>query len=260
MNNIVRYISNEQEIELSIDIVRSTLDISEKVTDQEIISFMNICKYQQLNPFLKEIYLVKYSSGAAQIITSKEAYMKRAYIQENYDGMRAGIIVLREKEVFELEGSFKLESDILVGGWAEVFVREKQSVITKVSMKEYDKKTNAWNTMPCTMIRKVAIVQALREAFPIAFGGLYVAEEQDMQHITSPEIIDTTSEISDIEISQNDTKQKIEKWLSITKKGTLESIDFQNGKFKIRDESGGLKTIYIKYAIDEVEKFDKNKE
>ena len=207
MNNIIKYTSNEQEIELSIDIVRSTLGISEKVTEQEIISFMNICKYQQLNPFLKEIYLVKYGSGAAQIITSKEAYMKRAYTQENYDGMRAGIIVLREKEIFELEGSFKLESDILVGGWAEVFVRERQNVCTKVSMKEYDKKQNAWNTMPCTMIRKVAIVQALREAFPVAFGGLYVAEEQDMQHIMPPEFVDSTSEISDIEISQNAKKR-----------------------------------------------------
>ena len=57
-----------------------------------------------------------------------------------------------------------------------------------------------------------------------------------------------------------DTKQKIEKWLFVTGKGTLESIDFQNNKFKIRDENDGLKTIYIKYVIDEVEKLDKNKE
>ena len=28
------------------------------------------------------------------------------------------------------------------------------------------------------MIRKVALVQALREAFPKSFGGMYIAEEQ----------------------------------------------------------------------------------
>ena len=35
-----------------------------------------------------------------------------------------------------------------------------------------------WAKKPATMIRKVALVQALREAFPKSFGGMYIAEEQ----------------------------------------------------------------------------------
>ena len=34
-----------------------------------------------------------------------------------------------------------------------------------------------WKSKPATMIRKVAVVQALREAFPEDFGGLYSEEE-----------------------------------------------------------------------------------
>ena len=33
--------------------------------------------------------------------------------------------------------------------------------------------------MPATMIRKVALVQVLREAFPGTFGGLYDRSEMD---------------------------------------------------------------------------------
>ena len=34
-----------------------------------------------------------------------------------------------------------------------------------------------WSKKPATMIRKVAAVQALGEAFPQSFAGMYVAEE-----------------------------------------------------------------------------------
>ena len=37
--------------------------------------------------------------------------------------------------------------------------------------------TRSGQKKPATMIRKVAIVQALREAFPQSMSGMYVAEE-----------------------------------------------------------------------------------
>lgn len=37
-----------------------------------------------------------------------------------------------------------------------------------------------WSAKPATMIRKVALVQALREAFPQTFGGMYDADEVGM--------------------------------------------------------------------------------
>lgn len=61
------------------------------VSDQELVMFINLCKYQKLNPFLNEAYLVKFGSQPAQIIVSKEAFMKRAENHPQYKGFEAGI-------------------------------------------------------------------------------------------------------------------------------------------------------------------------
>lgn len=171
---------NGEEVKLTGSIVKNYLTRgNDKVSDQEVVMFINLCKYQKLNPFLNEAYLVKFKGAPAQIITSKEAYMKKAERNPNFDGMKAGIIVERDKEILELEGSFCLKTDTLLGGWAEVYKKDKGFPYkAKINLEEYDKGQSTWNKMPKTMIRKTAIVQALREAFPEDLGALYVEEEQ----------------------------------------------------------------------------------
>ena len=46
-----------------------------------------------------------------------------------------------------------------------------------VGIDEYGTGKSMWKTKPATMIRKVALVQALREAYPGEFAGLYDAAE-----------------------------------------------------------------------------------
>jgi len=169
-----------QDVTLSYQIVRNFLTKGNgDVTDQDITQFISICKYNQLNPFLNEAYLVKYGTAPAQMIVSKEALMKRAEECLTYEGIQAGIIVIRNDEVLELEGCFKLDNDKLVGGWAKVYRSDrKYPVVARVSMDEYDKKQSTWKDKPTTMISKVAKVQALREAFPTQLGAMYTAEEQ----------------------------------------------------------------------------------
>lgn len=178
----VVYETAGQEIKLTGNIVKNYLTRGNaEVTDQEVVMFINLCKYQKLNPFLNEAYLVKFGSGQAQIITSKEAYMKRAFAHPNFEGMKAGVIVQRGEETLELEGSFSLPGDQLLGGWAEIYVKGKQHpYITKIGMDEYNKAQSTWKSMPKTMIRKTALVQALREAFPDSLGAVHVEEEQEV--------------------------------------------------------------------------------
>ena len=97
-------------MKLSYQIVRDFLTKGNgQVSDQDLTQFISICKYNQLNPFLNEAYLVKFGSQAAQMIVSKEAFFKRADACPNYQGIRAGVIVLREGQLLELEGNFKLK-------------------------------------------------------------------------------------------------------------------------------------------------------
>lgn len=175
----VNYLVNGEEVELSMKTVRNFLTKgNETVTDQEVVMFINLCKYQKLNPFLNECYLIKFKGAPAQIITSKEAYLKRAEAHVAFDGLKAGLILQRGNQVIECEGSFMIAGDVLLGGWAEVFRKDRsKSYVIKVQLDEYDKGKSTWVSMKKSMIRKVAIVQALREAFTSEMGGLYISEE-----------------------------------------------------------------------------------
>lgn len=198
-----------QDVKLSYKIVRDFLTKGNgDVSDQDLTQFISICKYNQLNPFLNEAYLVKFGAQPAQMIMSKEAFFKRADANPNYQGFRAGIIIQRDDQILELEGTFKLKSDVLLGGWAEIHRDDKKfPIVAKVALDEYDKKQSVWNEKKSTMIAKIAKVQALREAFPAQLGAMYTQEEQ-------AEIIEAEYQVVDkkvaTEITENANAEVIE--------------------------------------------------
>lgn len=151
------------------------------ITNQEITMFLSLCKFAKLNPFLKEVYLIKYGNSPATMVVGKEVLLKRAMRSPKYEGMQAGIITVDTNgNLKEREGTFVLDNETLVGGWAKVFVKGYTAPIyTSVSIKEYSTGQSNWKTKPATMIRKVALAQALREAFPEENASLYEASEMD---------------------------------------------------------------------------------
>jgi len=175
----VEFEVNGESVKLTGNTVKNYLVRgNEEVTDQELVMFINLCKFQKLNPFLNEAYLIKFKNAPAQIIVSKEAFMKRAEGHSKYQGLEAGIIVDRNGELVEIEGAVKLEKDKLIGGWCKVYREDrKMPITTKISLSEFSKGQSTWNQMPLNMIRKTAIVNALREAFPESLNALYTEEE-----------------------------------------------------------------------------------
>lgn len=187
------YKAGGEEIRLTPDFVRNYLVSGDPsaVTFPEIVMFMNLCKYQHLNPFLREAYLIKYGNQPATIVTGKSALEKRASRNVRYRGFSAGVIVLTvEGKPENRIGTLILDGEKLVGGWCDVLVEGLETVSVTVSMAEYmgrkkDGSPNQqWLSKPATMIRKVAKMQALREAFPEELGGMYSAEENG---VTEPE-------------------------------------------------------------------------
>lgn len=167
------------EIKLTTSIVSQFITKGNgQITMPEAVNFMMWCKHNKLDPFNSEAYLVKFGNQAAQQLVGKGAFMRRAEEDPNYEGFKAGVILLRDGQIVEQEGSFKLPKDELIGGWCEVYVKDKKNPVkSMVSMEEYNKGQSTWKSMPLTMIRKVAIVQALREAFPTQLAGMYVEDE-----------------------------------------------------------------------------------
>ena len=184
---VTEYKCGDETIRLSPNTVRRYLvNGSGEVTDQEVAMFIGLCKYQHLNPFLREAYLIKYGNQPATIVTGKEAITKRAMRNATFLGQQAGVVIYHE-EAGELEyrtGSLVIPGEKLVGGWAKVFVKGyNEPIEAAVSIEEYIGRKNDgsinsnWSKRPATMIRKVALMQALREAFPEDLGGMYASEE-----------------------------------------------------------------------------------
>ncbi|GIZ15536.1 phage recombination protein Bet [Capnocytophaga catalasegens] len=192
-NPVVEYEVAGENIKLSYQIIRDYLTKGNgAVTDQDLMQFMSICKFNKLNPFLNEAYLIKFGSTPAQMIVSKEALMKRAEANEQYNGLEAGLILKRNEAVIEVEGNFYLKTDEILGAWAKVYRKDRlKPVVAKVNIEEYDKKQSSWNDKRATMIAKVAKVQALREAFPAQLGAMYTQEEQqNVIDISHREVVD----------------------------------------------------------------------
>lgn len=193
MNNelTVIYEIDDQEIKLTPKIVQDYLVGTEaQITMPEFKLFTELCKVRKLNPFLREAYLIKYSNKQpASIVVAKDAILKRAVLHPQYDGMTSGIIVTdKDGKIIERKGAFKLQSETLVGGWAEVFRKDwNNSIYCSVSLDEaIQKKSDGtpnsnWSKQPSTMIEKVAKVRALREAFVEDLGGMYEAEEMNVE-------------------------------------------------------------------------------
>lgn len=183
----VEFKAGEETVKLSPNIIRRYLvNGSGEVTDQEVVMFLNLCRFQHLNPFLREAYLIKYGNSPATMVVGKDAITKRAMRNASFAGQQAGVVV-QPVETGELEyrpGALVLEDEKLVGGWAKVFVKGYQEPIEAVvGLSEYVgiKKTGEvneqWTKRPATMIRKVALMQALREAFPDDLAGMYDSSE-----------------------------------------------------------------------------------
>ena len=181
MNEIVKYETERGKVELTIDLVKNHLAIGKGFTDNEVIAFLNLCRYQKLNPFLNEAYLIKYGD-TAQMIVGKDVFLKRAYNNPKFQGFEAGIIVKCKDDIVERKGCVMNIGETLLGGYAKVYISGwKIPLEHTVRFSEYDTKKSTWFKMQTTIIRKVALVQALREAFPEDFQGLYDSSEMSVE-------------------------------------------------------------------------------
>lgn len=183
--NIIEYKAGAETVSLSMqDIKNYLVSGGGTITDSEAYMFLNLCKHQHLNPFLREAYLIKYGTRPAQMVVGKDTFIKRARHRPDFDGFKAGVVIQTSNgEIVEREGSFRAPGENLLGGWAKVFIKGLSTpYYVAVEWGEYvglkDGKPNSmWASKPTTMIRKVALSQALREAFPDDMGGLYEPEE-----------------------------------------------------------------------------------
>ncbi len=187
-NKLMTFTVGNEEVKLSPAIVKNYLvNGNGNITDQEINYFMHLCRARKLNPFVKEVYLIKYGTQPAAMVVSRDALEKRAIKHKEYNGKKTGLWIIK-KDTGALEkrdGTIYVKNkEEIVGAWCTVYRKDWENPVTvEVNFDEYvqtksDGTPNTnWANKPVTMITKVAKAQALREAFIEELDGMYEAEE-----------------------------------------------------------------------------------
>jgi phage recombination protein Bet len=160
-----------QEIKLTEDDVIKYISTDESVTEKEVMQFLNMCKYLRLNPFLKEIYLIKYKDSPATFVISYQTLLKRAEENKNFDGYETEVKgeipnMSETATVYRKDRSYPVK----------ITVNYSEAVKTIMDRQTKElRPTTMWKNMPEWMLRKVALARALKEAFPNAVGNAEVS-------------------------------------------------------------------------------------
>jgi phage recombination protein Bet len=179
------------------------------VTKEQALHFCMLCKARGLNPWEGDAYIVGYDAKDGpefSLITAHQAFLKRAEVHPEYDGMQSGVIVKRGDEIVEEEGDFYLDGDVLLGGWSKILFKNRSTPIYKrLRLGTFDKGFGRWNTDKAGMIVKCAEADGLRSAFPNSLGGMYLEDEMPGKDEIKPD--DFTCHNGDLETKNGGTIQ-----------------------------------------------------
>jgi len=154
-----------------------------EISDLEILKALALAKKLGLDPLKREVYFLPFKS-TVQIVISYLEYVKRAERSGKLDGWTVKL----GKDEF---GEFA-EVEIYRKDWSNPFR-------WKVYLNEVRKDTPSWKTMPLFMLRKVAISQAFRLAFPEETSELPLEEEEVVEYKTVEEVKTTSETISEVQ-------------------------------------------------------------
>ena len=157
----------------SVEVQKQTLldylaafGLASQLTQEEKLQFIEVAQAFKLNPFKREIHVAVYGEGEYRrmsIVVGYQVYLDRAERTGMLDGWRAWV---------EGQGEdMKALVEIHRKDWAAPFVHE---VYWKecVQRKRDGQPTSFWSKMPKFQLKKVAISQGFRLAFPSELGGM----------------------------------------------------------------------------------------
>lgn len=181
----------DDEIKLSVAVIRDLIAVPAKVDNgdpiyperRDSIRFMMLCRAQRLNPFAGDAYMIGYKNRNTgevnwSLITAHTAFLKRAELHPDYDGLESGVIVMHDEVIEYLQGDFVPPDCTLLGGWATTFFKKRSKPMMKrLKLETYQKRFGVWLTDGAGMIVKCAEVHSLRDSFPTMLGGMMLREE-----------------------------------------------------------------------------------
>lgn len=201
--------------ETKLQVIKNT--VAKGATNDEFQMFIHLCQRYSLDPFLKEIWFIKYgnSQDSPIIMTSRDGYLKIAQQNDNFEGLKS--FVVREGDIFEIDAQtdavihkFGAKRGKIIGAWAAAYHKTRRPAVCFVEFEEYKKNSDVWKKYPSAMIQKVAEVFVLKRQFGIS--GLVTQEEmsipkEEMPHTKSYRVDDTPLQTEPEIMSQEEPPQ-----------------------------------------------------
>lgn len=176
--------------------IRKLVSPSAPLTDIEFSFLVELGKATQLNPFMREIWAVKYKQGTpASIFLGRDGYRKAAQRQKDYEYHQVNAVYSDDEFKIvnnEIQHSYGFSNrGQLIGAYC-IVKRKTSSKYTyvMVTMEEYNANQSLWKSKPETMIKKVAEAQALRQAFQEVLSGTYSDAEIPQQETQNIRVIE----------------------------------------------------------------------
>lgn len=217
-NNPIASYNNKKEIqtragesiEVTPELVRQYIGVD--LTTPEFSYFFNVCNTYGLNPFLKDIYPIKFGNQPATFVIDYKVMQQAADENPMFDGLKVGLLFLNKDGIpEERDGAYLLPNEKLLGAWCEVYRKDRTHTNRTYALYEENKKltkdgtvNSNWKDKPVFMITKVAKAQALRETFPNMFSNnTYVFEEMEEEKKKNPERKYNQDEVIDAQVDEN---------------------------------------------------------
>lgn len=164
-----------------IELMKDT--IAKGATDEELRFFLQVAKHSGMDPFAKQIYMVKRWSGGKEQMTVQmgiDGFRAQAQATGEYNGSddpEFGPIEESEYKTTKESGKFKHPAWAKVAVWGKGDERPTVSTAYWEEFYPGDAQGHMWRKMPRQMLSKVAESQSLRKRFPKALSGIYTTEE-----------------------------------------------------------------------------------
>lgn len=169
-----------------LELLKNTVARGQSLTDDEFLLMGYVAKQSGLDPFLKQLYPIKFAQGnegkkTLTFITSIDGYRLIAERTGKYAG-RDDYIYNEGLSLHQILESKEILQTATVTVY-KIVQGQRCPTCTSVRWKEYYPtskfKQFMWNRMPFLMLGKVAECASLRAAFPNNYKGIYLDIEFD---------------------------------------------------------------------------------
>lgn len=149
--------------EEAIELIKAKVAPNATNTEFELLMYM--AKKYNLDPLLRQIWLVKFGDSPAQIYAGRDGFLEIAHRSGQFNGMKSWV------EYSEKDGK-----QVPFKGKCVVYRKDCDFPFeSEVLFSEYTTGKNLWLTKPSVMLIKVAESVSLRKAFRVS--GLYDPDE-----------------------------------------------------------------------------------